>query len=180
MCYNTQGFTLKGELQLPSVYEINRNKTHCKHGHPFDSQNTYHDPSGRRACRTCQRLKMKRRRKNPRTKEHCLEISRRSYNKNKAKYYESARAARQAIRKNLSKLKAESGCRFCPEKDPDCLDFHHEDPAKKKFNLSNLCAWPSQSHILEEIKKCFIVCSNCHRKLEARKRRKESTNVAVS
>jgi hypothetical protein len=29
--------------------------THCKHGHPFDSSNTYIKPDGHRACKTCVR-----------------------------------------------------------------------------------------------------------------------------
>jgi hypothetical protein len=34
----------------------NANKTHCKHGHPFDEANTYMNPaSGQRVCRTCVR-----------------------------------------------------------------------------------------------------------------------------
>jgi WhiB family transcriptional regulator, redox-sensing transcriptional regulator len=30
-------------------------KTHCKHGHPFDADNTYYTPDGHRRCRTCLR-----------------------------------------------------------------------------------------------------------------------------
>jgi WhiB family redox-sensing transcriptional regulator len=30
-------------------------KTHCKHGHPFNADNTYYTPDGRRRCRTCLR-----------------------------------------------------------------------------------------------------------------------------
>lgn len=33
----------------------NRQKTHCPKGHPYDEGNTYHLPSGGRACRTCKR-----------------------------------------------------------------------------------------------------------------------------
>lgn len=33
----------------------NREKTHCKRGHPFDLANTYQIRSGGRACRTCRR-----------------------------------------------------------------------------------------------------------------------------
>jgi WhiB family transcriptional regulator, redox-sensing transcriptional regulator len=30
-------------------------KTHCKHGHPFNADNTYYTPDGHRRCRTCLR-----------------------------------------------------------------------------------------------------------------------------
>lgn len=30
-------------------------QTHCKRGHPFDDENTYRHPNGRRICRTCRR-----------------------------------------------------------------------------------------------------------------------------
>lgn len=30
-------------------------QTHCKRGHEFDEDNTYHAPDGRRVCRACQR-----------------------------------------------------------------------------------------------------------------------------
>lgn len=33
----------------------NARKTHCKHGHPFDEENTYVDRDGRRSCRACAR-----------------------------------------------------------------------------------------------------------------------------
>ena len=34
----------------------NARKTHCLRGHPFDAQNTYILPDGRRACRICRRI----------------------------------------------------------------------------------------------------------------------------
>jgi WhiB family redox-sensing transcriptional regulator len=34
---------------------FNADKTHCKHGHPFDLANTYYTPDGRRRCRACLR-----------------------------------------------------------------------------------------------------------------------------
>ena len=42
---------LRGE----SVCAINARKTHCDHGHAFDSANTYVPPRGGRQCRTCRR-----------------------------------------------------------------------------------------------------------------------------
>lgn len=32
---------------------MNKRKTHCKHGHRFDDENTYVTPSGYRRCRKC-------------------------------------------------------------------------------------------------------------------------------
>src|SRR5262245_12801496 len=36
--------------------------THCIHGHDFDEENTYYSNQGKRQCRTCQRLRMRKRR----------------------------------------------------------------------------------------------------------------------
>jgi WhiB family redox-sensing transcriptional regulator len=32
---------------------FNAAKTHCRHGHPFNRENTYYTPDGRRRCRAC-------------------------------------------------------------------------------------------------------------------------------
>jgi DNA-binding CsgD family transcriptional regulator len=44
------------------------------------------------------------------------------------------------------------------------LDFHHIDPSKKDFNLSqNFCkSWDT---IKKELDKCVLLCSNCHREV---------------
>ncbi len=39
---------------------VNARKVHCKHGHPFDEENTYVAPDGRRNCRECKRQRMRR------------------------------------------------------------------------------------------------------------------------
>lgn len=46
------------------------------------------------------------------------------------------------------------------------LEFHHTDPSKKDFNIS------SNAHLafeksLNEVKKCILVCANCHREIHA-------------
>jgi len=35
----------------------NREKTHCLQGHPYDEANTYITPTGKRACRACNRVR---------------------------------------------------------------------------------------------------------------------------
>jgi hypothetical protein len=48
---------------------------------------------------------------------------------------------------------------------PVCMDFDHRDPATKiKGGVSTLVSHnATNARILEEIAKCDLVCSNCHR-----------------
>ena len=49
----------------------------------------------------------------------------------------------------------------------DALDFHHRDPNEKKMTLSG--NWEKSWKIIyEEILKCDLLCSNCHRELHAK------------
>lgn len=43
------------------------------------------------------------------------------------------------------------------------IDFHHKDPSKKDFNVS--CRKSLTKKVKEELDKCQILCSNCHREL---------------
>lgn len=56
-------------------------------------------------------------------------------------------------------------CSNCPENHPACLEFHHKNPKEKSFNISSMIGRLSKKKILEEVKKCIVLCSNCHRKL---------------
>lgn len=58
-------------------------------------------------------------------------------------------------------------CQHCGyTKNTSALEFHHVDPSIKKFNLDmrrcSNCNWES---LLEESKKCILICSNCHAEL---------------
>lgn len=41
--------------------ELSHRKTHCKRGHEFTFENTYHSPKGHRDCYTCRRMRDKKR-----------------------------------------------------------------------------------------------------------------------
>lgn len=40
------------------------------------------------------------------------------------------------------------------------LDFHHRDPQTKLFNIKTTVPW---GKLVEEAKKCDLLCANCHR-----------------
>lgn len=53
-------------------------------------------------------------------------------------------------------------CNDCGQKFPNCCyDVHHLDPAEKDFNLSAKRGFDDV--LVEELKKCVLLCSNCHR-----------------
>jgi hypothetical protein len=66
-------------------------------------------------------------------------------------------------------------CLMCPEEnpetDPACLDYHHREGEHKVLDVSVMVRRGfTESRILEEIAKCDLICSNCHRKHHARLR----------
>jgi hypothetical protein len=44
------------------------------------------------------------------------------------------------------------------------LDFHHQDPKIKSFNISKRIKEITLKEIMDESKKCLVVCKNCHKK----------------
>lgn len=47
------------------------------------------------------------------------------------------------------------------------LEFHHLDPTQKDFALSHAKAWKFNDRIKKELDKCVLLCSNCHKEVEA-------------
>lgn len=49
------------------------------------------------------------------------------------------------------------------------LHFHHKDAKTKSFGISEGYQHLSLSKLIEEAKKCILVCSNCHAEIEGSK-----------
>jgi hypothetical protein len=47
------------------------------------------------------------------------------------------------------------------------LQFHHIDPAAKRYALAGRGITRSLAEAREEAKKCVLLCSNCHAEVEA-------------
>lgn len=65
----------------------------------------------------------------------------------------------------LEGYKTDKKCAICGYNEhTEILQFHHVNPKDKSFEISdgNACS-RSKEAILNEMKKCIIVCPNCHR-----------------
>jgi len=96
------------------------------------------------------------------TKEYHREKSREHYLKYKASY--NKRNQEQKARSRILINEAqEGGCVVCGEDDSSCLDFHHKDREQKDMAVSQMLGMNDQ-RLQDEIAKCIVLCSNCHRK----------------
>lgn len=69
------------------------------------------------------------------------------------------------------------GCKICGEKDPVVLEYDHRVGTTKLYNVSDMMINKfSMKLIKEEIRKCDILCANCHRRKTA-KDRNYHTNI---
>jgi hypothetical protein len=91
-----------------------------------------------------------------RTNEH--------WHKNKKSIIAHNNIRRQELTQWYNDLKS-TGCSICGEKHPAALDFHHINKEEKEYNIYDMIGSNrSKAAILAEIKKCKILCANCHRK----------------
>ena len=98
-------------------------------------------------CKKCQRK---------RSKKH--------YENNKEYYLIRNKQRKKNMLNELAKYKSKIGCIDCGEKHPACLDFDHIS-GEKQGNIADLAHdGVSEFLLTEEIKKCVVRCSNCHRK----------------
>jgi hypothetical protein len=103
------------------------------------------DVKRRATCRVCTKL-----------------AGKKHYTENKDKYAENRERNRQELKEWFRDYKSKQSCK-CGENRPPCLDFHHVDSSTKELELSTAVhnGW-SIDRVMSEIKKCVVVCKNCH------------------
>jgi len=87
------------------------------------------------------------------------------YQKNKSEIQYHGKEYHNQIRQEfLLKYKKGKCCANCGWKEhPEILQFHHKDKEMKKFTIGNLSATKRRSPEFEaEVKKCILLCPNCH------------------
>lgn len=90
------------------------------------------------------------------------------YNNKGGNSNSSYRQFLKSLKRKLEFVELKGGkCEICGyDKNLSSLEFHHVDPSLKKYRLDGrFLANASYEKILEEVDKCMLVCSNCHKEL---------------
>lgn len=89
-----------------------------------------------------------------------------SYLRNKEKNVAKLKEKRRKFRQWVWDIKKGLKCSECGDTRTPVLEFHHTDPDLKEGMISEMARNPSEKQkqkILEEIEKCIVLCSNCHK-----------------
>lgn len=104
-----------------------------------------------------------------RDREKYNKAKREWYHRNKEKHLVSHRAKKKRLKEYISSLK-NVPCTDCGIKYPPyIMDFDHLPKYEKKYNVGTLSSY-SVRVIDEEVKKCEVVCANCHRERTHKRR----------
>lgn len=127
----------------------------CKHcgGYKPDHDFNFRDKAAgkyQRYCRDCQKKQMKD-----------------SYQRNKSHYVAQARARSRFYQQDYDSWKQQLTCVACGENTACCIELHHIDSSQKEGNPSLLFRTLGRKRFFEELQKCAVVCSNCHKKIHA-------------
>jgi uncharacterized Zn finger protein len=74
-----------------------------------------------------------------------------------------SQAQRVNAKRRWAEFKATLSCVKCGFAHPTALDFHHVVSSPDNVHLHKLIRNNAYRRALEEIKKCIVLCANCHR-----------------
>jgi len=84
--------------------------------------------------------------------------------KTKYSYPLQVKQRKYIIRQWFNEKKSKLSCMLCGFSHPAVLDFHHRDPLSKTLEISKMVDHGfAYDKIEQEIAKCDVLCSNCHR-----------------
>lgn len=93
------------------------------------------------------------------------EYAKKHYNNNKTIYLNKVKRNRLKKIEFFNRYKKLCKCSICGENRYWILDFHHKNPNEKDFSIGSFHREISIEKIKNEIRKCIVLCSNCHRDL---------------
>lgn len=159
----------KCDNYFPSYVWINGKKqsltsrSYCLDCSPFNKKKGYE----------LRRKKTREDKGNGESKKECP-ICGRIFNWTKNNVCSTCRTALQRWIKKRKAIKLLGGCcKTCGINDVDVLTFHHKDKNQKKFELGD--SWANTKWLLieEELKKCELLCFNCHMKMHRKEAQKK-------
>lgn len=98
-----------------------------------------------------------------RDREKQNEYQRAWYARNKAEQQAKVKANKHRYRKQWREFKATLSCINCGYSHPAALDFHHVIKSPDNKSVNQLLRRDAFKAVYEEIKKCVVLCANCHR-----------------
>jgi len=90
------------------------------------------------------------------------------YQQHKDRLLEKRRQHDEDLRMWLRRYKSKLRCEMCGENHPACIQFHHRDREDKSFTIGKIIGrrrYITHKKLEQEIRKCDILCGNCHAKL---------------
>lgn len=88
------------------------------------------------------------------------------YLHNREAYLVNIKNRKQYLREFILRIKKRASCPLCGEKRYWVLEFHHLDKNDKEYNIARMPSYGySIKKIKEELRKCIILCANCHKDL---------------
>lgn len=85
------------------------------------------------------------------------------YEKNKAVVIAATKASAKKYKKQWMDFKATLRCIKCGQNHPATFDFHHINSTEKEASINKLVKYRAFKQAMEEVKKCVVLCANCHR-----------------
>lgn len=110
-------------------------------------------------------------------KKNNREKQRKYYEKHRERILKRNSKRRDKIKRYINDYKLSKGCAVCGyNKCAEALIFHHINDKDKEFDISRVTrSGGNLEKMKEEIKKCVILCSNCHAELHVKLRKKEES-----
>ena len=95
------------------------------------------------------------------------------YYRNKDRYLKRNRERKKKLKKLWLEFKSSLSCEMCGENHISTLDFHHIEKHPDNRPVNKLVSNYNFKEAYEEIKKCAVLCANCHRKHHHNRRAKK-------
>jgi hypothetical protein len=114
-------------------------------------------------------------------KEYQRNYQRDWHQRHKVKRLARIYARKAATYEYVQDIKSQLCCADCGERHPATLQFHHLSSADKMFNIADAVRnGISLDTIKKEIKKCIVLCANCHLIRHFNMRNKKQTSPGIA